>query len=302
MKRVCAIIVTYQPDAGALSSSLAALRAQVDDVIVVDNGSSNVDEAWLRRAWPSLILRKLGENMGIGAAQNEGIALAKQLGHGYVLLLDQDSVALDGMVQNLRAALERLEAAGQKVACIGPRVRLPGSAELSRFCTLGWLRRRYAECDDPEGAVECDTLIASGSLIPLAVLEQVGPMEETLFIDQVDTEWCLRARFRGYRVYGACGAVLEHRLGETAQRFWAGRWRRLPRHKPFRYYYIFRNTILVSRRRYISLKWALFNLRWLTTLFVLYGLFARNRSGELRMMLKGAFHGIKGVTGKLQDS
>jgi len=210
-------------------------------------------------------------------------------------------VPQSGMVEGLRNALEGLEAAGHKVACIGPRVRLPGSPELSTFCTMGWLGRRYAPCSSPNAAVECDTLIASGSLIPLEVVERVGGMEEALFIDQVDTEWCLRARSQGYRVYGACGAVLEHRLGETAQRFWAGRWRRLPRHRPFRYYYIFRNTILVSRRKYTSMKWILFNARWLAALFVLYGVFARNRSGELRMMLKGAVDGLKGVSGKLRE-
>jgi hypothetical protein len=29
--------------------------------------------------------------------------------------------------------------------------------------------------------------------------------------------------------------------------------------------------------------------------------FARNRSGELRMMLKGAVDGLKGVSGKLRE-
>jgi len=301
MKRICAVIVTYQPDIGALSTSLAALRTEVDGVIVVDNGSSRIEEGRLMDACPALTLRKLEENKGVGAAQNEGIALARSLGYAYVLLMDQDSVPQVGMVERLRDALEGLQAAGHKVACVGPRVRLPGSPDLSSFCTMGWLGRRYAPCTGANAAVECDALIASGSLIPLDVVERVGAMEEALFIDQVDTEWCLRARSKGYRVYGACGAVLEHRLGETAQRFWAGRWRRLPRHRPFRYYYIFRNTILVSRRKYTSMKWILFNARWLVTLLVLYGLFARDRNGELRMMFKGTLHGFKGVSGKLRE-
>jgi rhamnosyltransferase len=126
-------------------------------------------------------------------------------------------------------------------------------------------------------------------------------MEESLFIDQVDTEWCLRARSKGYRIFGVCGAVLEHRLGETAQRVWTGRWRRLPRHKPFRYYYIFRNTILLCRRPYVPGRWVLFNLRWLVVLFITYGLLTRVRTGELGMMVKGAVDGVRGVTGKLKQ-
>jgi rhamnosyltransferase len=95
--------------------------------------------------------------------------------------------------------------------------------------------------------------------------------------------------------------VLQHRLGETTRRFWAGYWRRLPRHKPFRYYYIFRNTILISRRKYIPWRWKLFNARWLVALFLLYGVFTLDRRGELGMMVKGTLHGIRGVTGRMSD-
>jgi hypothetical protein len=49
------------------------------------------------------------------------------------------------------------------------------------------------------------------------------------------------------------------------------------------------------------MKWILFNARWLVTLLVLYGLFARDRNGELRMMFKGTLHGFKGVSGKLRE-
>lgn len=298
-KRTCAVIVTFQPRTEALSVTLSALASQVDGIVIVDNGSTQLDEAPLRAVYRSLEVKTLGINKGIGAAQNEGTAHARELGYENVLLLDQDSVPQKGMVECLRTVLERLRAEGHKVGCVGPRVRLPESDVLSRFAKIGWLTLRHGSCRDPSSAVECDMLISSGSLIPLDVIEAVGGMEEDLFIDQVDTEWCLRARSKGYRIFGACGAVLEHRLGESAARFWIGRWRRLPRHKAFRYYYIFRNTILLSRRNYSSLKWILFNARWLAALFLLYGVFTRHRTGELGMMMKGMLHGIRGVTGKL---
>lgn len=296
---ICAVIVTFEPRIDGLSKTLAALAGQVGGVVIVDNGSKRLDEARIGATYSSLVVNKLGANKGIGAAQNEGIALARQLGYEYVLLLDQDSVPQKGMVECLRAVLERLREEGHNVGCVGPRVRLPDSDVLSRFARIGWLTLHHGACGDASSAVECDILISSGTLIPLAVLEEVGAMEEDLFIDQVDTEWCLRARSKGYRIFGACGAILEHSLGETASRFWIGRWRRLPRHKPFRYYYIFRNTILLSRRDYASLKWILFNARWLAALFLLYGVFTRKRAGELGMMVKGMLHGIRGVTGKL---
>jgi rhamnosyltransferase len=259
-----------------------------------------MNEARLREICGVLALRRLDTNKGIGAAQNQGVALARGMGCRYVLFLDQDSVPQADMVKSLSHTLERLRSEGHKVACVGPRVRFPGSGDLSVFARPGWIRQRRTPCRDVEMAIECDFLISSGSLIPLDVIDVVGGMEEDLFIDQVDTEWCFRARSKGYCVYGACGAILEHSLGETIHRIWMGRWRRLPRHKPLRYYYIFRNTLLLSGRSYVSVRWILSQVKWLTALFLAYGLFAWPRTGELPMMVKGIVHGIRGVTGKLE--
>jgi rhamnosyltransferase len=297
---IFAVIVTYKPDHERLGQVLAATRDAVNGVILVDNGSPAIDEERLRSVCPSLVVSRFDTNRGIAAAQNRGIALASSAGASLALFLDQDSVPQPEMVSRLCATLQRLQSEGHKVACVGPQVRFPGSRELSVFVRLGWIRRRREECRDASMAIECDFLIGSGTLIPMRVIEEVGGMEEDLFIDQVDTEWCLRARSMGYRVFGACGAILEHSLGETRQRIWLGRWRRLPRHKPFRYYYIFRNTLLLFGRSYVSSKWMLFQLQWLAALFLMYGVFSRKRGGELKMMLKGIVHGIRGVTGKLE--
>jgi rhamnosyltransferase len=297
---VFAIVVTYHPDATRLRSLLSALKDEVAGVIIVDNGSPNLDEKALADIYPSLVIRKLVTNKGIATAQNEGISIARQMTGKYVLFLDQDSLPQLGMVSNLRLALEGLQAAGHQVACVGPRVRLPGSPNLSGFHRLGWLGLRPQPCPHDTAAVECDFLLSSGTLVPLEVINKVGGMEEALFIDQVDTEWCLRARSMGYGVFGACGAILEHRLGEGYYRMWLGRWRQLPRHKPFRYYYIFRNSLLLFGRAYVSPKWIWFQLQCLGALFLRYGIFSANRSGELGMMLKGTVHGMRRITGKLE--
>jgi rhamnosyltransferase len=299
-KSVCAVVVTYRPDCARLEQLLSVLTRSVGAVVVADNGSPSLDDRYLVKRFPSLIFKKLDVNEGIAVAQNVGIVLAKSLGASHVLFLDQDSVPEEGMVSRLYAALQKLENGGCRAACVGPRVRFPGSRDLSRFVRLGWFGGRQDRCRDAAGTVECDVLISSGTLVPLRVLDDVGVMEERLFIDQVDTEWCLRARSKGYRIFGVCGAVLEHSLGEHAYRVWIGRWRRLPRHKPFRYYYIFRNTVLLFRRSYVPPKWTLYHLRWLLALFLAYGIFARPRSGELGMMLRGIAHGVRGITGKFE--
>ena len=81
-KRNCivAIIVSYQPDPGALSALLTTLATQVSQIVVVDNGSDTGVAGWLA-ARRDVRVHSLcfGENRGVATAQNAGIA-----GHGSV--------------------------------------------------------------------------------------------------------------------------------------------------------------------------------------------------------------------------
>jgi rhamnosyltransferase len=294
---VAAVIVTYQPDAVRVGKMLEALKGEVSHAVIVDNASDELPEHRWRLQWPTLVLRRLAVNKGVGAAQNEGVAVAAALGATHVLLLDQDSAPSSGMVSNLLAATESLARRGLKAGCVGPQRRRPGSAESTGFTQLGWLGVRKLQCDDSSRPVQCDFVVASGSLVPLSAWHEVGGMEEELFIDLVDTEWCLRARSKGYGVYGAA-AVLEHTIGEAGRQIGVGRQARLPRHKPFRYYYIFRNSFLLARRPYVPLKFVLFQFRLLAATFFLVGVLG-GRWLELRMMARGMYDGLRGVTGRV---
>ena len=108
------------------------------------------------------------------------------------------------------------------MACVGPRLRARGSAQPGGFTRSGWLRFVQAVRPDGDQAIECEFLIASGSLIPLAAWDAVGGMEEALFIDQVDIEWCQRAIARGYGIFGAEQAVLEHKIGRPSSGYGSG--------------------------------------------------------------------------------
>lgn len=297
---VCAVIVTYNPDVDRLAEILRAVARRVERTVIVDNASTQISEDALAASAPNLVVKRLSENRGVGAAHNEGVALARAVGCRYVLLLDQDSLPREGMVAALLAAVTRLQTEGVRVGCVGARLASRDNATLSQFTRIGWGRVRRLPCTDTAPVVECDVVFSSGSLIPMRVFDDVGGLDESLFIDHVDNEWCLRARAEGYRIFGVCNAILEHRLGEGEGRIWFGRWRHLPRHKPFRYYYMFRNTILLCRRDYVPLRCGLYYFTWLTALFLTFGVFAHQRNGELGMMFKGLVHGLRGITGKLQ--
>ncbi|SBT08351.1 Rhamnosyltransferase [Candidatus Accumulibacter aalborgensis] len=300
---VVAVVVTYDPTPDILLPVLEAAARQVSAIIVVDNASKQSPHDRI-----AMVSRNLGaevevliqtNNRGLGFGYNLGIERAQLRAAAFVLLLDQDSELEFGAVARLRAAHIELAQQGLMAAAVGPRYRDAGDGSLSEFVRVGGCRFKRIPCEAGRRTVNTDFLISSGSLMPMAALEAVGMMDEGLFIDHIDTEWCFRARSLGFGVFGVCDAVMRHSLGERRMAIWFLRWRKVPVHPSFRYYYIFRNSILLRHRPYMPIKWRHADLSRLFQMVFFFGLLVPNRLANMRMMWRGLRDGLKGVTGKL---
>jgi rhamnosyltransferase len=288
-QRVCAVIVTFEPDLARLRVLLEALQGQVAHALVVDNASGGVSGGFESPPAGVEFVRLL-ENRGVAAAQNVGIRRALERGSDFVLLLDQDSVPAPDMVSELVGAADAMHRAGHRVAAVGPA--LQGSGVTADFVRFGWFGYRRLAVSTARPWVACDMLIASGCLATRAALETVGDMDESLFIDKVDTEWCLRARACGFMLAGVSSAVLQHRLGEYTLRVWWMRWRQVPAHRPFRYYYIVRNSVLVWRRPYAGWRWRTADIKQCLHIVLFFGFLSEARSQNLPPMLRGLRDGL----------
>lgn len=302
-ERVGAVIVTYFPSQTRLRELLAAVVPQVEHVVLVDNTPDTHTQAALDHvasAHCDVIVN--GDNLGLAAAQNTGIERARERGCDHVLLLDQDSVPAPQMVARLRLALRRLHSTGARVAAVGPRWHDRHSGRDAPFVRVGLARMRRLHCG--RGATEpilCDTLVASGCLIPLASLDAIGPMDDRLFIDQVDVEWGLRAQAQGFRLFGVCDAVLLHGIGEAAVRVWFAKDRRVPVHAPVRDYYLVRNTIEVFFRRAAPWRWRLLQLARLPGLLIVILTQMPERRQRLRCIARAIVDGLSGRLGPLPN-
>ncbi len=300
---VHAVVVTFNPQKDVLSAELLELSLQVHRIWVIDNASVDPVSDWIGRLGLSakLELLELAENMGVGFAQNTGIRHARSAGATHVLILDQDSQPSPGMVNSLLIQCQRLEATGVQVAAVAPVYADSHEGAASDFLRLskyGFVRKSHLSTSDVE---EADFLISSGCLMSVNVFDRIGFMDEKLFIDHVDTEWCIRAQSKGYCLFGVPAARMTHTLGEKRTRIWFLRWRNVPYHAPFRYYYILRNSLLMQRRPYMPLKWRVAEALRCLRVLVFYGLFAPRRGECLRMMFKGLWHGVRGISGPLRS-
>jgi len=291
---VVAVVVTYHPDLPALRQQLETLLAQVGHVVVVDNHSDTDLTAWLQESkLASVEVLVLERNFGIGTAQNRGIECARARDATHVLLMDQDSLPAPDMVAGLLKVLQ----ARPDAAAAGPYYKdARRQQEVSPFVRLQGARIGRVQRQPGQDVAQVDCLISSGCLIPMPVLQATGPMREDLFIDYVDTEWCLRAARSGYRCYGVFSALMTHSLGESPVRLMG---RLLPMHSPLRHYYQMRNALLIYREGWVPLRWRVADSWQRVLKLIFYWLVSPPRLQHLRMMLLGAWHGLRGRAGPL---
>lgn len=302
-RKICAIVITYNPDRDTLHRLWGATRPQVDSIVVVDNGSDADTLNWLHEQEHEkrIVLLTLGENLGVATGHNRGIEWAKKQEYTHVLLLDQDSIPASDMVEKLLAVLSALQEKGEHVAAVGPQFKDERYQHPAPFIRLDGWRISKIRCSDDrvDGCVRANYLISSGMLIDTTTLDVVGLMDESLFIDYVDIEWGLRAKSKGFHCFGVCSATLSHNLGDDVVRFFG---KTVPVHSPLRHYYHFRNAISLYKRSYIPALWVLNDAYRLALKFGFYSLMTAPRFTHFRMMALGIVHGILGRTGRSNET
>jgi rhamnosyltransferase len=263
--KIFAVIPCYRPDIARLTSTCERVIAAGIRPLLVNN--SEHGHAAETVSISGCLHANLGKNVGIARAQNIGIEMATREGADAVLFLDQDSLVDADCLENLKGALAQDRAMVIGPVCIDeasgvelPSVRL-GFAGLPKAT-------RVANCIGPQKA---DVLISSGTLATRQALAVVGPMDEDLFIDFVDTDWCLRCRAKDVTVEVIPSAVMRHSIGIKSMRVWRFT---LLVHSPFRCYYQVRNCFVLFRRKHVPLAFAIhqsittFASRCLLLLFV----------------------------------
>jgi rhamnosyltransferase len=292
---VCAVIVTHRPDRGVLRALLVALRHQAGGIVIVDNSGDGAAECALAGIDDFDALLPQKTNIGLAGAQNIGIAWARAHAFEQVILLDQDSRPSDGMVETLLDALRALSVRG-RVAAVGPRIHDTHEGHDAPFIRVHFPWSTKLQCRLATDTHSCDFLISSGSLIPLSVLEAMGGMDERLFIDNIDLEWCFRALSMGYTLHGICAAVMQHRLGDARWHV-PGMRRGVVVHPPLRLYYMMRNRLLLYRLPHVPWRWVAQDVPRVLVKLVLFGVLMGPRRKNLHCMLRGLWDGMRGRAG-----
>ena len=224
-------IVTYNPDIERLTENLDSVRKQnVDELVIIDNGSDNVDEIGKTLEGVSLI--RNSKNLGIAKALNQIFQYADKAGCNLVITLDQDSVCPEDYLDKFSPYF---------------------SLEFGILCPVivdinaGIDARK--SIDFTTEIQEIRGCITSGSITKVSAWKAVNGFDETMFIDSVDYDFCDRIIRAGYKVLRANTIELQHEIGHQTKHKLFGVDVYVKNHSAFRKYYIGRNIAYIARKR-----------------------------------------------------
>lgn len=285
MGKCCAVIVTFHPNAKHLETMVSILKSQVEYIVIVDN-TDNVDA--LLKSDGKVHYIHLGENHGIATAQNIGLKKAIEFGCVGCIIFDQDSIISENMCPQLVNDLSILLNEKINVAAIGPRIfdvlenKIEGSSK---------------EIELINNCFETKQIIASGTLFNLEYISTIGMMEDDLFIDGVDHEWCWRAINQGFKICISNNILMEHVIGIDRGRVFNVEY---IISAPIRHYYQFRNILLLLPRTYVPRKWKIKKTLEIFLLPIIFCLKGPDRKKRLKYMMYGVLDGIRGLAGKIR--
>ncbi|HEY0797049.1 MAG TPA: glycosyltransferase family 2 protein [Acidisarcina sp.] len=287
----CAVLVTFHPGLETLDN-IVALCPQVEELIVVDNGSGADAVAMLSRAsdvHPFLLIEH-ESNMGIAAALNVGVRTAISRGYEWVVLFDQDSTVTRGFME----AMER------------GYLKHPFREQVGVFCPEYVDRSTGHVFKTTDMLADGSPIIAmtSGSLMPVWIFSRCGWFMEDLFIDQVDVEYCFRLRTAGYLVARSPEARLLHAAGcPQPYCFWGLGKFHATHHSSLRRYYITRNRVwVITKYLRMHKNWCLPIFRSIVADTIKLVLVEESKLAKLRSTLAGVFDALRGKLGQRSAS
>lgn len=238
----CSIIIPHWNGRQHLDDCLNSLRQQSYqsfEVILVDNGSSDGSQAYIREQFPEVRLIELGHNHGFTGACNVGYAAS--VGE-IIVLLNNDTETMPDWLSEMVSAFERHPEAGSvigKILLFHERDKLHTAGDFYRVDGLPGNRGVW---QTDTGQFDQEEYVFSGCGAAVAyrrsAIEEVGFLDDDFYFSCEDVDLGWRLNLAGWRVVYAPTAVIYHKLKASSS--------------PISSYYDSRNRLYLIWKNYPS--------------------------------------------------
>jgi GT2 family glycosyltransferase len=202
------------------------------EVLVIDNASEDDSVEMIETKFPWVKLIKSKENLGFAKGNN---VVIRQCQGRYIALVNPDVIVFPGCLDTLADFLDR----NPKVGNVGPRVFNPDMTQQStcrrfptlwnNFCSATRLESIFKGSRFFAGehmfyfphdrTLTVDVIVGCFSMIRREAFDDVGLLDEGLFMYGDDVDWCRRAWNAGWQVAFYPDARAIHDQGKTTAPF-----------------------------------------------------------------------------------
>jgi rhamnosyltransferase len=293
-----ALIVLFHPSEEQLVRAVA-MQSMCDRLLVVDNSPQPDARAAAMLSDAGVTLLHYGNRHGIAGAFNCGLNALFEQQVDAVALFDQDSEVPANYFAVMR---DRCESMKGQAFMAGPRIFDQNDQRFLPELTTSGLSVGRVEIEPDAALQRCAFLISSGCVISREAFARLGRFDETLFIDHVDTEYCLRALLCNVPIYVVPSLVLSHRIGARRRHKWGSFELTTMNHAGFRRYYSARNAMQLALQYGLRLPVAVVPNVLTLWQIVQIVLLEQGKLAKLTAIALGVWDGLLGRMGPLAQT
>lgn len=196
------------------------------EIWMIDNGSSDSSVAKTRELFPHVKIIENKKNVGFAKAVN--LALRRMNGK-YAVLLNNDTLLKRDAI---RLIIELMEQEPDIGMCGGQLLNADGSKQnsianipnlITELTNKSFLRRVWPSKFPGkelklQRPIEVESLIGACLVVRKKAIEDVGLLDEAYFFFFEETDWCLRFRQHGWKIFFHPAAEIVHFQGGTAKK------------------------------------------------------------------------------------
>jgi GT2 family glycosyltransferase len=211
-------------------------------LIIVDNASSDDSLVHLRGLGPEVHIIESRTNLGFSGGCNLALETAEKLGVEFVFFLNNDCTVTQSTLGALVSASDSL----RNNAILGAVVRYSDDGALQFFRAVSSSTSGVPEFEQPKeerlfaqkDLIESDFIFGAALFAPMSIVRSVGRFDERFFLNYEETDWCYRAKKKGFSCFVVKDAETFHEGSASLGDFYG----------PMQTYFIQRNRLLFCEK------------------------------------------------------
>lgn len=221
LPKIFIIIVNWNGKQDTLTclNSLQLLDYSNYQIVIVDNGSNDDSISAIKLQFPHHLLLENHTNLGFTGGNNVGIQYALNHKADFILLLNNDTKVSSDLLKHFTLGFQQFPKAG----ILGAKIYLmQNEGKLDHFGGA-WNPKKgifdliglHALDENWNEAFCIDYVCGAAMMIKKEVFEQIGLLESRFFLIWEESDFCMRARRKGFEIISYPSAKIWHKVSAS---------------------------------------------------------------------------------------